>query len=277
MPDRPETGFTPVLDPARPDTIPIGLRPRSRALAPLPPRLARFRRAGGAHRALSARLDLVGHFLYSDHDLERMERLDPLGVRAAQAAEVRACITMDTPLYGFMTPAQRERAWIRHLHRLHASFDAFPRVGIRPLPLVIGRDAHVWQGQFDLAHEAGSPGVAFYGRELLLEGGAEALRRFVRLAQRARLMPLLVGVFTPRALTWGRAELAARHHYVLARRGRLLTPGGRHRRVEGPEYSPLLRGWVGPAHVARLASHNFLQARRLLTPPGALDAFTATG
>lgn len=272
MPQFPETWYAPVIDPTDPTSVPQS-GPRTPLVAPLRPDRRGRLRGRRMLRALAARRPVLGHFCYSDRTLRRLERADPLGLRLAAQAGVASCITMDTPLYAFMTPAQGERAWAQHAHRLHASLDAFPRAGVDPVPLVKGLAPAHWLAQLATLRELGVPRAAFYARELLLEGRPDLVQGFVRAAHRHGVHPLLLGAFTRHAAAWGRSTLAAHHHHVLARRHEFLLPHGTRRRLAGPEWSDLLRRWVGPADLGGLSTHNFLRARHLLRPGARLERF----
>lgn len=272
----PPTRFAPILDPRDPASAPLDLRSGETVLCALLPHGVSSNRRRRV-REWADRARLVGHFCYSDATLQRLERDDPLGLRLARDAGIQECVTMDVPFYGFMTPAQRERAWHQHVHRLHASLERFPRAGIDPIPLVKGLSRAQWEPQFNLLTRAGVNRVAFYARELLLEGRHDQVERFVRRALRSGLRPLLLGAFTRRALTWGPATLASMRPYVLARRQRILLPHGSARALTDTEYSPLTRRWIFPGHVAGLATHNWRRAQLLLTPPPSLDAFGEAG
>lgn len=277
MPPPPETRFSPILDPVDPRSVPLGLSSAQRAFVPLRPTQNR-RPAGVRHlRRLAHRVRLVGHFCYRDATLRRLARHDPLGLALARALPLDACITMDVPLYGFMTAAQVERAWAQHRHVLAASLERFPRHGIRPVPLIKGLQSAAWEQQLELLRQCGVSEAAFYARELLLEHRAQELARLVRAANRRRIHLTLLGVFTPRALRWGPATLAAQHPYVLARRRELLLTHGGRARLQQPEYSHLLHRWLAPGDVQALTSHNWLRAQRLLTPAAPLDSFAPGG
>lgn len=263
---RPETLYAPMLDPADPASAPT--RPSGRRYVPLRP----DRRGRTVGRRWLRRLDqespLWGHTCVSDVTLRRLERTDPLGLALAEDAGVRGVVSMDVPLYAFMAPAQVERARALRLHRLLRSVEEGPRRGLEIIPLIKALDAVDLSNQLDLAVELGLPRVALYARELLLERDETILRRFVRGAHARRLVPLLLGACTPRALAWGPAELAGAHHYVLARRGLMLDPRGRRRRVHEASYSEVTRRFLVPGDHGALADHNYERlAQRLTTGP----------
>lgn len=271
-----DSWYVPLIDPRACDSLPLPPHAARTLVTPLRSHRGRRRDLTRALRRQPPRR-LIGHFCVSDRTLRRFERTDPLGLRAAKAMGVDACVTMDVPWYGFMTAAQRERAQAQHAHRWWSSLERFARAGIDPILLVKGLRAEEWNPQLDLAAAHGLHDCAFYARELLLEQNHETLRRFVRDAIRRRLHPLLIGAFTPRALAWGPATLAGLHHYVLARRGRVLQPHGAQVRLDAPEYSPFLRRWIDPIDARALASHNLARAQQILTPSARLDAFPTGG
>ncbi len=261
-----ETPFLPIVDPHDPQSLPTTLPRRAPALVALRPDRA-GRSCGRAWlRRLAATRPVIGHFCVPDPVLRRLERSDPLGLRLARDAGITDIVTMDTPLYGFMTAAQRERASALHLHRTLRTIEAAPRHGLRPIPLLKALTVDDVSRQLDLAQELGIGDVAVYARELLLEHDGMVLRKFVRGAHRRRLQPWLLGAFSPRSLAWGPAVLASQHHYVLARRRHWLDRHGRRRPVDHPFYSTLARRFVTSNDVHGLASHNFAQARLLARP-----------
>lgn len=265
-----ETGYAPIVNALDPASIPTHVPDRVPVLLPLRPR---------RHRSRPPRISKlqVGHFCVSDHTLRRLEHLDPLGLATARAAAVDALVTMDTPLYKFMTPGQRQRAQAQHLHRLLRTLDRAPRLGLYPIPLVKGLDPSAIDEALDLLVSLGVPHAAFYARELLLERRFDLVRRFVRSAARRRVHPLLLGAFSPACMPWGPATVAGQHHYVLARRNALLLPEGRHRPLTEAHYSLLLGRFVLPGDRRGLCTHNYHQARQRLLLPTPLTRWDAYG
>jgi len=253
------SSYSPILEPGDPSSLP----PSRLATAYVPLRADR-RGRGVGRKWLHLRpqgLRLWGHSCVSDRTLRRLRVLDPLGLKVAADLGATGILTPDVPLYGFMTPAQRERAADRHLHRLLRTIELAPRQGLDVTPLVKALEAEALDGQLDLLDELGLERAALYARELLLEHDALLLRRFVRGCHARGLHPLLLGAQSPRALAWGPAELAGRHAYVLARRGLVLQANGRRRRLESVTYSSHARRFLVPGHHAALFTHNHLVAQ----------------
>lgn len=171
-----------------------------------------------------------------------------------------ATVTMDTPLYAFMSPAQVSRAHAHHLHRLIRSMEAFPRRGIHAIPLVKGLDAATIDAQLDLLQDLGAHEAAFYARELLLEHDVDPVRRFVRGCHRRKLAPTLLGAVAPSATRWGPVRLAGMHPYVLARRNAWLPRIGPPRPLNEMAYLPGARRFVSPGDVQGLVDHNHAMA-----------------
>lgn len=249
----PSATYAPVLDPARPDSRPEGVPADEVVYVPLRPARGGGARGAAWLRPLAATRTVVGHFCVPDPVLLRLERRDPLGIGLASDAGVAGVVTMDVPLYAFMTHGQRERAATLHLHRLLRTLDRAPRLGLQALPLVKAIEPDALDHQLDLLQELGLDRAALYARELILEQDALLLRRFVRGSHRRRIRPLLLGAMSRRALRWGPADLASSHHHVLARRGRRLEPDGRLTELDR-------RG----LDVHALTSTNYATARRRL-------------
>lgn len=256
----------PVVEPDDPASLPATLAPGCTVLAPLIPRRLGTVKGRMWLRKVARARPLWGHYCVSDWTLRRLEKTDPLGLRVAQAAGSRGILTMDVPLYGFMTEGQRQRSQALHLHRLFSTLEKGPRLGIEVVPLLKALDDEGLGSQLDLLAEIGVHEAALYVREFLLEGDLRPIRRFVRGAHRRRIHPLLLGGFSRVSLQWGPATLAARHHYVLARKGLVLDGTGRPRRVQPAEYSPRTGRFLMKDDRATLCAHNFANAIERIRP-----------
>jgi hypothetical protein len=84
-----------------------------------------------------------------------------------------------------------------------------------------------------------------------------------------------LGLFRPRPIPESAFDAASGHHYVLARRGRLLTAAGRDVAVQAGMYSSLLRRFLAPRDVGAINDHNFRRARQFFQPSLPLTAFAA--
>jgi hypothetical protein len=262
-----ETRYSPILEPGDPASLPAGL-PRDRPpWVPLAP--DRRGRARGRRWLRGLATAPWGHFCVSDHVLRRLETADPLGLRLARDAGVAGVVTMDVPVYAFMTAAQRERAQALHLHRLLRTMDGAPRHGLGVVPLVKALTMLELDRQLDLLEELGVRRAAVYAREFLLERDDTLLRRFVRGAHRRRIRPLLLGACGRRAASWGPVDLAARRQYVLARRGEALRADGHRERVVEATWSRGARRFLMPGRRSDLCTHNYWMLHQRLRPVGA--------
>ncbi|MBI2077524.1 MAG: hypothetical protein HYT80_04010 [Euryarchaeota archaeon] len=262
------------MDPRDLDSLPNGLGANDETHVPLPPRREPLRRAPPWIRRLRDAHRLVLNFCYSDHGLLRWDALPGAAEQAVRRWSPAAALTLDVPLYGFMTQAQRERANARMAAAILRAVRTWEPAGIETVPLVKGLDADAWRPQLGLARELGLRRCAFHARELILEHNEEAVRAFVREAHRHGLRPILLGAFRWRSLA-AAIDAAASHHYVLARRGRILDRAGRVRKLQASNYSDLLRAFLRPGDVGALTSHNFLRARALLSRPAPLSRFAS--
>ena len=275
MPPPSAPTYSPVVDPRDRNSLPGGLGANDEIHVPLPPRRGSLRRAPPWVRRLRDHHRLVLNFCYSDHGLLRWDASPGAAEDAVRRWAPAAALTLDVPLYGFMTRAQRDRATARMPAAVLRAVRAWEPAGIETIPLVKGLDAQTWGPQLELARQLGLRRCAFHARELLLEHNEEAVRDFVRLANRHGLRPVILGAFRWRSLVAAALDAAASHHYVLARRGRILDRAGRIRHLHATAYSDLLRTFLRPGDVSGLTSHNFLRARALLSRPAPLARFAS--
>lgn len=263
--------YSPVADPRDLVSIPRGLGANDELLVPLAPRRGPprppswLRRLRDAHR-------LVASFCISDRQLLRWEARPGAAEQAVAALAPSSALTLDVPFYGFMSPAQRERALARSLAAITRGCGRWERAGVRPIPLIKGLGATDWEPQLGLARDLGLSRAASYVREQRLEGDETQIAAFAKAARRHGLRPLLVGCFRP-AARLGPLDAAALHHYVLACRGRMLDRAGRARAVPPGAYSDLVGRFFHARDRALLTQHNFLRARAFFEPSPPLSRF----
>lgn len=272
MPDRSEPTYSPVADPRDPLSIPDGLGAQDELHVPLPPRRDPARRAP-ALRRLIAQHRVVAGFCYSDRLLLQWERRVGDAERVVARLAPRAALTLDVPFYGFMTPAQRERAHARALGAIVRATRLWEPQGTEPIPLVKGLGPTDWLPQLNLASNLGLRRAAFYAREALLERDEPLIRSFIRTSHAMGLRPLLVGLFRPRPVSEGSYDAASQRHYVLARRGRLLAATGRDLRLQAGTYSTVVRRFLDPGDIAGLNQHNYWRARGFFRRPAPLTDY----
>lgn len=268
-----EPTYSPVADPRDPRSVPLGLGAHDEVLVPLPPRLASGARTPPWIRNLRERCRLVTSFCYSDRLLLRWETQPSPPEECVRRIGPAASLTLDVPYYAFLPPARRTQALARCLGSIERGVRRWEPRGIETIPLIKGLHENDWAPQLDLANGLGLRRVAYYARETLLERDGSLLAAFVRDARHRRLRPLLVGVYAPPPIAQRPWDAAATHHYVLARRQRILSRAGRPRPVGRGVYSDLLGQFLDASDVQAIGTHNFRRVRALLARPPPLTAF----
>jgi hypothetical protein len=261
MPEPSPSTYSPVVDPRDFASVPRGLGPNDELHVPVLPPRGRLRPPSWM-RQLGEQHRLVLSFCTSDRQLLRWDPDPGSAERFVASVAPEAALTLDVPFYRFMSDPTRERALSRSVSAIHRAMRSWEPRGIEVIPLVKGLTLHEWAPQLQTAAELGLSRVAQYVREQRLENDEAAIGSFVRHARQAGLRPMLVGCFSPRS-SWGPLDAAALHHYVLARRRRLLGRSGHHAPVGPGTYSELLGRFLLPRDLAALVEHNFRRARML--------------
>lgn len=268
-----EPTYSPVADPRDPRSVPLGLAANDEILVPLPPRLATRARTPPWIRNLRDRCRLVTSFCYSDRLLLNWETRPTPPEESVRRIGPAASLTLDVPYYAFFSASRRAQALARCLGAIQRGVRRWEPRGIETIPLIKGLHPNDWAPQLDLAASFGLRRAAYYAREARLEHDATALSAFVKSARRRRMRPLLVGAYAPPRIAERPWDAAGAHHYVLARRRRILSRSGRPRSAQGGVYSDLLHQFLDASDVQALGTHNFRRVRTLLARPPPLTAF----
>ena len=259
MPEPCPSTYSPVVDPRDFASVPRGLGPHDELHVPVLPPRGRLRPPSWM-RTLRDEHRLVLSFCTSDRHLLHWDADPGSAERYVASVAPEAALTLDIPFYRFMSSPTRERALARSAGAILRAVRMWDPKGIEVIPLVKGLTPDEWAPQLRTAAEFGLSRVAHYVREQRLENDEAAIVSFVRQARHAGLRPMLVGCFSARP-TWGPVDAAALHHYVLARRRRVLGRSGRHAAVGAGTYSDLLGRFLLPRDLEALVEHNFRRAR----------------
>ena len=275
MPEPSPSTYSPVVDPRDFASVPRGLTPNDELHVPVIPPRGRLRPPSWM-RQLRELHRLVLSFCTSDRQLLRWDTDTGSAERFVASVAPHAALTLDIPFYRFMSGPTRERALARSVSAILRAVRVWDPRGIEVIPLVKGLTPDEWGPQLRTAAEFGLSRVAQYVREQRLENDDAAIHSFVRQARQHGLRPLLVGCFAART-SWGPVDAAAMHHYVLARRRRVLGRSGRHIPV-GPSgiYSDLLGRFLAARDLEALVDHNFRRARSLFATGEPLSSFGFT-
>lgn len=272
MPEPSPSTYSPVVDPRDFASVPRGLGPNDELHVPVLPPRGRLRPPSWM-RQLREQHRLVLSFCTSDRHLLRWDADAGSAERFVRSVAPPAALTLDVPFYRFMSAPTRERALARSTSAINRAVRMWDPQGIEVIPLIKGLTPDEWAPQLRTAAEFGLLRVAHYVREQRLENDEAAIHSFVRHARHLGLRPLLVGCFAARS-AWGPIDAAAMHHYVLARRRRVLGRSGRHAPVgPGGLYSDLLGRVLLPRDLESLVDHNFRRARLFFGPTTPLSLF----